>query len=69
MAKITNAEFLKNMLDINESLKAECKKPILSDKLETQIKDVLTKAKDIKADQEMTNLLFNQIFKKDEKEI
>lgn len=69
MARITNAEFLKNMLDINESLKAEDKKPILSEKLETQIKDVLIKAKDIKADKEMTNLLFNQIFKKDEKEI
>lgn len=69
MARITNADFLKQMLDINESLKAEDKKPILSEKLENKIKDVLTKSKEIKADQEMTNLLFNQIFKKDEKEI
>lgn len=63
MARITNAEFLKNMLDINESLKAEKKPLILSEKMETKIKDVLTKSENIKADHEMTNLIFNQLFK------
>lgn len=69
MPRMTNAEFLQKFLDVNESLKSEGQKPVLSDKMEKKIQDVLKNAKNINADQEMTNLLFNQLFKKDTREI
>lgn len=69
MPRMTNAEFLQKFLDVNESLKSEGQKPVLSDTMEKKIQDVLKNAKNINADQEMTNLLFNQLFKKDTREI
>lgn len=69
MARISNAEFLKNMLEIDDALKAEGKEPILTAKLRAKIEDVQKRSADIKADPEMTNLLFNQLFNKDTREL
>lgn len=63
MAKMSNAEFLQSMLDINTQLKEEGKPKILSEKLENKISDVLKNAKKMGADQEITNVLFNKLFK------
>lgn len=59
---MSNAKFLKNMLDFNEAYKKENprKKPLLTKAVEDGIKSVLDEAKKYDNDEEFTNVLFNR---------
>ena len=59
---MSNAKFLKNMLEINEADKKEYprRKPLLTKAVEDGIKSVLDEAKKYDNDEEFINVLFNR---------